>query len=101
MEQVREGRCYQLAWKFLNDLAKKKGAGTKAFLVHGTIVGGMPARTIAHAWVEFGDEVYEPQHGDTWKKEEFYGNFKAVSGKVYRTEDALIKAVLYKSYGPW
>ena len=101
MEQVRVGRCYELAWRYLKDLAKEKGAGTKAFLVHGTVIGGIPTRTIQHAWVEFGEKVYEPQSGDVMNKREFYRVFKAVSLKVYPTEKALVNAVLWKTYGPW
>jgi len=88
------GDCYKDAWKTLSGLGK----GT---LVHGTVLGGYPLRSTEHAWIELGDEVYEPHSAEFMDRKEFYKGFKAKAGRKYGFEEAMVMLLKQGNYGPW
>lgn len=92
--EIREGRCYQLALQYLL-------AGNKGTLVHGTVFAGWPRRRLHHAWIEAGNQVYEPIEDELVDKSEFYRLYGAKVSKRYGSTKAFEKVLKEGNYGPW
>jgi len=71
-------------------------------LVHGTVRGspGGDLR-VAHAWVEHGELVWEPQ-GDEWWPHGVWENMaEAITYASYTVQEAAGMIVERRSFGPW
>ena len=86
--------CYEQSFKYLQDLGK----GT---LVHGYITGGYPRRSINHAWVEFDDEVWDPQMDEVIDKDLYYQLVDARPSRKFTLEQAIKILFKKKHWGPW
>ncbi len=91
----RLGKCYQLSWQYVTKNSSYK-------LVHGYITDRVKTgRTIDHAWVEKGNEVYDPVMDKRYPKQAYYGLFGVEAEKVYNSKEALDLGSKYGHYGPW
>jgi hypothetical protein len=98
------GRCYEAAYKCMNELHSEGIRG--AVLVQGLVTGQGPieGRIIGHAWVELGSLVFD------WTvstgiilRQEYYriGKIKPEDCNRYTLEECFRAAVTEKHYGPW
>lgn len=93
----RLGRCYELAHKQLY-------AHSAATLVHGVIrdthLSGLGA-VILHAWLEIGDESWEPITQLCLPSDVFMRLFDAEIIHRYSIREATLHALETGHYGPW
>jgi len=87
--------CYYDTWMY----AVRHG-GT---IVHGTVIGGYPRRTIRHAWVEFDDgTVWDPQFCEVLSRDKYYELVEARPSRRYDMADATTRSFRTKRFGgPW
>lgn len=74
---------------------------------HGTLVHGQ-VRTVdnqgqrgGHAWIDYGDYVWEPQYDAYFTKEFYQQQLNLVETARYSLEEALALAEKHNHYGPW
>jgi hypothetical protein len=95
--EKRVGDCYRLAGRYVLDRHD-------AILVHGTINGrrwtGIDFDN-PHAWVEEGDECFDPVSEWRLPKEAFYELMQAQIHKKYTWEEAAKLMCRNKHWGPW
>jgi hypothetical protein len=91
------GRCYELAYRTLFEMPASEGW----HLVHGEVDGLPDEPRIGHAWLEFGEAVYDPvtDQGSDWTT--FERLFGAVAQRRYTLREAVACALSTKHYGPW
>lgn len=95
MRGLVQPQCYYDALMY----AVRSGRGT---IVHGSVVGGSPKRRIKHAWVEFGDKVYDPQLDEELDRVHYYELMSARPSHRYSVEDAINRSFRSGIYGgPW
>lgn len=91
----REGRCYELAWKYQ--------ANDHRFvswdLVHGEIVED--GLVLGHAWLVFGQQVYDPILDQEFSAADYLAKFKAKPIRRYARVDALRIGPQHLHFGPW
>jgi len=74
----------------------------KGEIVHGTVFSGLLNKRIAHAWVEFGDIVWDPQLRKELAKSRYYSLTKTKPIHRYKTETAIINSFRSSIFGgPW
>lgn len=94
----RIGKCYVLSYKYID----KNGWGKKdIFLVHGWVSDPRRENTINHAWVEIGDEVFDPVMDQTMSKQVYYRLYDAKVDKKYDPVQTAKEAANSGTYGPW
>jgi hypothetical protein len=93
----RLGQCYVLSGRYVMD-------HPEAILVHGSINGirwtGKDFDN-PHAWIEEGDEAYDPVWDLRLPKEAYYGMMQAKVIKKYNQEETMLTMVRSKNWGPW
>ncbi len=93
----RLGQCYVLSGRYVMD-------NQNAILVHGSINGrrftGKDFDN-PHAWVEEGNEVYDPVWDQRLPKEAYYGIMNAKSIKQYNYEEMAKLMLRNENWGPW
>lgn len=93
----RLGDCYRSSGRYVTN-------NQNAILVHGTINGvrftGKDFDN-PHAWIEEGDEVYDPVWDKRFPQELYYGMMRAKVQKKYDWEAASIAMVRSGHWGPW
>ena len=92
----RLGRCYELSGRHVS-------GHRSATLIHGKLVNPFAQghAELEHAWVEDGDEVYDPVMDKTWPKDAYYGLFKATAHKRYSGSEVLQQSLKHQHWGPW
>ena len=99
----RLGRCYELTGnKIMGDLFGKPD--NNLILVHGHIKNKIDPTLIPeldHAWIEKGNQVWEPISDKWWGKSAYYALFDATVEAKYTRDEALEKMRRFKHYGPW
>jgi|SRR5579862_9324213 len=92
----RLGRCYELSGRY----AIRNSGWT---LVHGELtnpfVKGHPK--ILHAWVEKGDEIFDPVMNKTWPKDVYESLFKARVIKKFTQREVFQITDKTGNWGPW
>ena len=94
-DRTRLGQCYVLAGHYMMDTADDN-----AFLVHGTIQG-YGYKPNPHAWVRFGDMVWEPVTDCEYTMAEYAALFNAVERAVYTQTEAFTAMLDTAHFGPW
>jgi hypothetical protein len=94
----RLGRCYELAFQMVFENADDMGL----LLVHGRACFITDIReALPHAWVVWGDRVYDPVL-DIWMPEAAHEHdHDAVAEAVYSKMQAVRLLTLTRCYGPW
>lgn len=100
----REGRCYELAWKFVHEQRMK--GDDSWILVHGMIrTSKFP--TYPHAWAEHMDGedtargiVWEPQENEIWPIRKWYKSVIMVK-EAYNVGEAIKLVLRTEHYGPY
>jgi hypothetical protein len=98
--KIRLGKCYQRAGYFVMDYRD-------ATLVHGTVSIGQAKSSdgrgipIAHAWVEFGDTVYDGVQSQFYSRADYYEKMRAAAEQVYTGAEACRMMLERKTFGPW
>ena len=75
-----------------------------AVLCHGVFVNvgkEHNGRLCGHAWIEAGDVVIDPANNFVGRKELYYSVGKVQHVKRFTFEQARLKALRVKHYGPW
>jgi 8-oxo-dGTP pyrophosphatase MutT (NUDIX family) len=92
----RVGRCYELSGRYVS-------VHPNSVLVHGTLKN--PFRKglseIEHAWVEIGDEVFDPAMDMNWPKNVYEDFFHAQPKKKYSHDDVNRITDKTGNWGPW
>jgi len=93
-DEVRLGRCYELAGKYVMGHAD-------ASLVHGSIQGlGHPR--IGHSWAKLTDgKVWEPVTNKEWKSVVFKAFFNPKEEHVYPRDEVIRETIESETWGPW
>jgi hypothetical protein len=94
--RTRLGRCYELSWKYQCDDDRFVGW----LLVHGE--GNSKAgERIGHAWLEFGDCVFDPVENATYEKTAYYARYGAKCLHTYEPKEAALAATAHGHFGPY
>ena len=94
--QRRAGRCYELAGSALHALDRG------ARLVHGVINDPhCPGADIPHAWIECGNEVWEPVRDQWMTAETFTRLFRPEVGHRYSVKEAANLLLERRHLGVW
>jgi hypothetical protein len=92
----RLGRCYELAGRYVS-------VHPKSILVHGKITNpfakGLPE--VEHAWIEIGNEIFDPVMDLTWPKNVYEDFFKAKIYKKYTYKETMQITDKTGNWGPW
>jgi hypothetical protein len=92
----RLGRCYELSGRYVS-------VHPNSVLVHGKVINpfvmGLPE--VEHAWVEIGDEVFDPVMDMTWPKKVYEDFFHAQPKKKYSHDDVNRITDKTGKWGPW
>ena len=92
----RFGRCYELAGRYVS-------SHHDAVLVHGELINkftvGHPK--IEHAWVEEGNEIFDPVMDRRFPKTVYEGIFQPVVHKKYSWIDVIKITNKTGNWGPW
>lgn len=92
----RLGQCYELAGRYVTD-------HPDSVLVHGKLVNrfskGFPE--IEHAWVEEGDEIFDPVMDRRFSKDLYEQLFNVTVYHKYTFEEVLKMTLRHKHWGPW
>ena len=92
----REGRCFELAGKYVLSLEN-----SDKYLVHGTVCHES-RQPMAHAWVENEEgKVYDLIKNEIYWGMDFYNFYNAQKMFVYTQKEAAINMAEYGTYGPW
>lgn len=97
IKEERQGRCYELAGRFVLD-------NEDWTLVHGITnppVGPYQDTPYAHAWVEKGNIVYDPVFNTFYNKDEYYNLYEPSKMKRYNIVKLRANALKYKHWGFW
>jgi hypothetical protein len=90
------GLCYELSGRYVS-------AHPKSILVHGKITNpfakGLPE--VEHAWVENGNEIFDPVMDMKWPKNVYEDFFKAKIYKKYSFMDTIKITDKTGHWGPW
>ena len=89
-------RCYELSGRYMYSYAD-------SILVHGHLINpfGKGLKEINHAWIEDGNEVFDPVMDMSWPKEVYESLFKAKVDKKYSSDEMLKKINETGHWGPW
>jgi len=91
----REGRCYELAFKYMQ-------WHNKYTLIHASVFSYVFGCRMAHALVELDDDIiYEPVADVYFNKQKLYARFKVREFKRYTMHEAIELAIATGHYGPW
>jgi hypothetical protein len=90
----RSGRCYELSFK--GALRSKVWC-----VVHGEVNGPPDIGRIGHAWLEYGEAVYNPTDDTFYQSWEFRMRLQATPIAFYTVQEACAKAAEFEHYGPW
>ena len=92
------GQCYQLAYQAIT------GSMNDWTLVHGiaTLTGGPKrGKQFGHAWLEKGNQVYDPSTDQYVNKDKYYRVGQISYTKKYSFKEVLDKVLETGHYGPW
>ena len=92
----RLGRCYELSGRYVS-------VHPKSVLVHGTLKNPFQKglSVIEHAWIEIGDEIFDPVMDRTWPKNVYEDFFHAQPKKKYSHDDVNRITDKTGNWGPW
>ena len=95
------GECYMASARWIMD--EGKAIEDEAMLVHGTVAGQGPLEglRIAHAWVEFGDLVYDAATDMLVRKERYYEIGKVKDTIEYDPTEMRVNLLKTENWGPW
>lgn len=92
----REGRCYELAFRFLSD--NPEGAR----LIHALVYSPALHRNIGHALVDVRSElIYEPVLAGFFIKNQLYESYHVEELASYSRVEAATLLLSSRNYGPW
>jgi hypothetical protein len=90
--RVREGRCYELAFRALLDVDRWS-------LVHASVLGA--AGTIGHAWLVRDGVVYDPVLDAEMPEVDYARRFRVAGPRIYSVVEAARMVLETGHYGPW
>jgi hypothetical protein len=93
-QNPRLGQCYVLSYQYVT-------SNNDCELIHGYITDKQTSRMIDHAWVEIGNEVYDPVLDWKIDKQAYYGLYDAEVDKRYTQKETYSMAAESGTYGPW
>ena len=95
-ENPRLRRCYELSGRYVS-------GHPEAILVHGELTDpfGVGQKTLKHAWVEMGDEIFDPVMDKVWPKAVYESLFKTKEEKRYTFQEVLKITLQTGNWGPW
>jgi len=95
------GECYMASARWIMD--EGKAIEDEAMLVHGTVAGQGPLEglRIGHAWVEFGDLVYDASAELLVRKERYYEIGKVKDTVEYTPTEMRVNLLKTENWGPW
>ena len=97
-ENPRRGRCYELSGRYVS-------VHPDTILVHGKIVNPIERKgllkEIEHAWVEEGNEIFDPCMDVRWPKQIYESFFKAKPYKKYTHDEVNKISLKTRHWGPW
>jgi hypothetical protein len=95
------GNCFQCAAQWVMDEGKELGDDVR--LVHGTVAGQGPLEGIrfTHAWVEFGDMVYDADKEALMRRGRFYELGKVRDTIEYDPTELRVNLLKHEHWGPW
>jgi hypothetical protein len=92
----RLGKCYELSGRYVS-------VHPHSILVHGTLINpfnkGHPV--LDHAWVEIGNEIFDPVMDKTWPKQVYESLFKVKIEKKYTYDEVIKMMDTHSNWGPW
>jgi hypothetical protein len=94
--RTREGRCYELAWKYL--IQDERFANW--ILVHGQ-GRGPDGQRIGHAWLEFEGQSYDATLDQFFDTTVYQMKFATGIGRKFTAREAAIIASQAGHFGPW
>ena len=96
----QRGNCFQLAFECLSKL-NDQGIQGEIFLIQALVFSVPWKRYIHHAWVEFGDIVFDDSMGRITRKENYYEIAKPKRLHRYPLQEACRAIGGIGHYGPW
>jgi len=92
----RLGLCYELSGRYVSQ-------HHDAVLVHGRLTNpfGAGHPELDHAWVEVGDEIFDPVMDKMWPKAVYESLFKTKVYKKYKHMDVIRVTNRTGNWGPW
>jgi hypothetical protein len=92
----RVGRCYELAGRYVSE-------NPEATLVHGRLVNPFAKglKELDHAWVEEGNQIFDPVMDRWWPKDLYKAVFQAKEYQRYSHTDVLNSSLKHEHWGPW
>ena len=96
-ENPRLGECYVLSAKYVQ-------IHPKSILVHGKLINPFNKgnyKKLDHAWVEIGDQIFDPVMDHTYPKPVYENLFKVKIYKKYSQKEVFDMILKRKTWGPW
>lgn len=92
------GRCYELSAKYVID-----HISSGATLVHARLTNpfGKGLKELDHAFVEIGNEIFDPVMNQKWPKEVYCDLFKVRETSRYTFDEIMSNIDQYHHWGPW
>jgi 8-oxo-dGTP pyrophosphatase MutT (NUDIX family) len=92
----RVGKCYELSGRYVLE-------HPKAILVHGRLINPFKRglTELDHAWVEVGDEIFDPVMDIIWPKNVYEDFFHAKPNKKYSFIEVVKIVDRAENWGPW
>lgn len=96
LKNSRLGKCYELSGKYVS-------VHPNSVLVHGKLINpfGKGHKELDHAWVEIGNEIWDPVMNKEWPKEAYEGLFKVTIYKKYSYKQVYEMINQHENWGPW
>jgi hypothetical protein len=92
----RVGKCYELAGRYVS-------GHPDSVLIHGKLINpfskGMSE--VEHAWVEEGDEIFDPVMDKRFPKNHYEKLFNVTVYHKYTYEQVLNMTLRHEHWGPW
>lgn len=92
----RVGRCYELSGRYVS-------VHPNSVLVHGKLINpfvmGLPE--VEHAWIEIGNEIFDPVMDVNWPKKVYEDFFHTQPKKKYSHDDVNRITDKTGTWGPW
>lgn len=98
------GKCFDNAGFFLMSLALNEKPPSNLFLCHGIGISNAPGEdglTIAHAWLEIGDQAFDPVWGVLQNRNEYRAGLRLSYVINYSIYEALDLWMKHDYPGPW
>ena len=100
------GQCYPHATKMARDATDEEFSDLSKFkVVHGQITDKFSGESVAHAWVEKGDTVFDWQTSytkpDGISRDVYYDMFQPEAHREYTARETMVNCLKTDQHGPW